>query len=88
MYSEVLAQRVSELKSTEEGIDSMCKEMEWIYRESEQRGELRGEIKGEIKKAKKTAKALVQKGMPVKEIAEILNEKEETVKEWLSEKVF
>ena len=26
--------------------------------------------------------------MPVKEIAEILNEKEETVKEWLSEKVF
>lgn len=84
MYSEVLAQRVSELKATEEGIDSMCKEMEWIYRESEQRGELRGEIK----KAKKTAEALVEKGMPVKEIAEILNEKEETVKEWLSEKVF
>lgn len=83
MYSEVLAQRVSELKSTEEGIESMCKEMEWIYRESEQRGELRGEIK----KAKKTAEALVQKGMPVKEIAEILNEREETVKEWLSEKV-
>ena len=87
MYSEVLAQRVSELKLTEEGIDSMCKEMEWIYRESEQRGELRGEIKGEIKKAKKTAKALVQKGMSVKEIAEVLNEREETVKEWLSEKI-
>ena len=62
----------------------MCKEMEWIYRESEQRGELRSEIK----KAKKTAEALVEKGMPVKEIAEVFNEKEETVKEWLTEKVF
>lgn len=94
MYSEVLAKRVSELKETEEGIDSMCKEMEWIYKESalrgealgEARGEARGEIKGAIKKAKSTAKALVLKGMSVKEIAEILGEEEKTVNEWLAEK--
>lgn len=33
MYSNVLAQRVSELKETEEGINSMCKELECIYAE-------------------------------------------------------
>lgn len=31
MYSEVLAQRVRELKETEEGRNIMCREMEEIY---------------------------------------------------------
>lgn len=89
MYSNVLAQRVSELKETEEGIDSMCKEMEWIYRESElqgeARGEARGEAKGKIEERKKTAKVLAKREMPVEEIAEILDEKIDILKEWLAE---
>lgn len=81
MYSSVLAQRVSELKETEEGIDSMCKELEWIYKE----GEVSGELKGEMKERKKTVKLLFQKGMSVEEIAGILDEKIDILKEWLAE---
>lgn len=77
MYSSVLAQRVSELKETEEGIDNMCKELEWIYKE--------GEVSGEIKERKKTVKLLLQKGMSVEEIAQIYGEKEDILKEWLAE---
>ena len=81
MYSEILAQRVSELKETEKGIESMCEEMEKIYKE----GETRGEARGELKERKKNTKALFQKGMSVKEIAEIFNEKEDIVNKWLDE---
>ncbi len=81
MYSEILSQRVSELKETEKGIESMCEEMEKIYKE----GETRGEARGELKERKKNTKALFQKGMSVKEIAEIFNEKEDIVKKWLDE---
>lgn len=77
MYSNVLAQRVSELKETEEGINSMCKELECIYKE--------GEVSGEMKERKKTVKLLFQKGMSVAEIAEILDEKIDILKEWLSD---
>lgn len=89
MYSEILSQRVSELKENEKGIESMCEEMEKIYKEGEARGEARGEIRGEargeLKERKKNIKALFQKGMPAKEIAEIFNEKEDIVKKWLDE---
>lgn len=34
-------------------------------------------------KAEKTAKALFQRGMSIKEIAEVISEKEETVENWL-----
>ena len=86
MYSEVLAQRVSELKETkkEENI-GMCDALEELIQEYTQKGELRGEAKGELKKAKETAKALNQEGMSVEKIAQILSEEEETVKEWLAE---
>ena len=85
MYSETLAQRVYELKETEEGINSMCKELEWIYKEGELSGEARGEIQGEMKERRKNAIALSKKGMSVKEIAEILCEKEDIIKEWTAE---
>lgn len=39
----------------------------------------------ETRECKRTAKALNQEGMFVEKIAQILNEKEETVKEWLAE---
>lgn len=59
----------------------MCEEMEKIYKE----GEVRGEVRGELKERKKNIKALFQKGMSVKEIAEIFSEKEDIVKKWLYE---
>ena len=91
MYSEVLAQRVIELKETEEGSDSMCEALEKLVQEFVQEGELRGETrgeargiaKGETKKAKETAKALNQEGMPVEKIAQVLGEDEKTVRNWL-----
>ena len=43
MYSEVLAKRVRELKETEEGVYSMCQEMDEIYNEGILLGEKRGE---------------------------------------------
>ena len=95
MYSEVLAQRVSELKGTEkEGNIGMCDALEELIQEFTQKGELRGEArgeargiaKGEMKKAKETAKALSREGMSIEKIAQILDEEEEKIKEWLSEK--
>ena len=87
MYSEILAKRVYELKETEEGIDNMCKEMDWIYKEGELSGEAKGEIRGEMKERRKNAIALNKKGMSSKEIAEILCEKEDIIEEWISENV-
>lgn len=74
MYSEVLAQRVSELKETEmEGNVGMCDALEKLIQEENER------------ERKRTAKALSQDGMSVDKIARILREEEETVKEWLAE---
>ena len=39
MYSEILAERVRELKETQEGVDIMCREMDEIYREGQRYGE-------------------------------------------------
>lgn len=72
MYSEVLAQRVTELKETEEGSDSMCEALEKLVQE---------EV---AQKAEKTAKALNQEGMSVEKIAQVLGENEKTVRNWLS----
>lgn len=78
MYSEVLAQRVSELKETEmkENV-GMCDALEKLIQEENEK-----ECKRE---RKRTAKALCQKEMSIEEIAQILSEEEETVKEWLAE---
>lgn len=88
MYSEVLAQRVTELKETEEGSDSMCEALEKLVQEfvqeGELRGELRGETRGEIKKAKETAKSLSKEGMSAEKIAQVLGEDEKTVRNWLA----
>lgn len=72
MYSEVLAQRVTELKETAEGSESMCEALEKLVQE---------EV---AQKAKETAKALNQEGMSVEKIAQVLREDEETVRNWLT----
>lgn len=78
MYSSVLSARVHQLKETEEGVIAMCKELEEIYSEGEQ--------KGELKKAKETALILLEMGMPVEQIAKAVKISMETVQNWISER--
>ena len=88
IQSEVLAKRVYELKETQEGVDSMCREMDEIYNEGEKRGWDKGIAQGiefgEMKKAKETALALAEKGMSVADIADIVKVSVKLVQEWLS----
>ena len=91
MYSEILSKRVSELKETQKGENSMCEVLEKMMEEMRQEsllrgqalGEARGEARGEMKERRKTAKALFQRGMSIREIAEVIGEKEATVESWL-----
>ena len=88
IHSEVLARRVYELKETQEGVDSMCREMDEIYNEGEKRGWDKGIAQGiefgEMKKAKETALTLAEKGMSVVDIADIVKVSVKLVQEWLS----
>ena len=99
MYSEILAERVRELKETQEGVDIMCREMDEIYREGQRYGEKRGEKRGEergiklgekrgeergIAKGKQEmAFSLLRMGMPVEEIAKAASVSVELVEKWL-----
>ena len=101
MYSEVLAKRVRELKETEEGVYSMCQEMDEIYNEGmllgEKRGEERGitigekrgitigEERGEKKAKKATALSLAEMGLPVEQIARGVKESVSIVQAWITE---
>ena len=85
MYSHILSARVHQLKETEEGVKTMCQELEEIYNEGEQSGFLRGEQSGELKKARETTLALLEMGMSVKQIAKAVNLSVETVQNWISE---
>lgn len=60
MYSKVLANRVRELKETHEGVDSMCREMEQIYRDGESRGIEKGIEKGRAAGILSSLKSLIQ----------------------------
>ena len=93
MHSEVLARRVRELKETEEGVYSMCQEMDEIYNEGmligEKRGEERGitigEERGEKKAKKATALSLAEMGLPVEQIARGVKESVSIVQAWIAE---
>ena len=92
MYSNVLSARVQQLKETEEGVKTMCQELEEIYNEGEQSGFLRGEQsgvqKGELKKARETTLALLEMGMSTEQIAKAVNLSIETIQNWISEASF
>ena len=77
MYSEVLARRVRELKETEEGVYSMCQEMDEIYNE--------GMMRGEQKAKKATAISLAEMGLPVEQIARGVRESVGIVQGWIAE---
>lgn len=85
MYSEILANRVRELKETEEGVKMMCEFADEIYREGEARGEARGEKNGIEKKQREVSMSLARKGMQVSEIAQVVEAEEKLVRSWLAE---
>ena len=89
MHSEVLARRVRELKETEEGVYSMCQEMDEIYNEGMMRGKERGitigEERGEKKAKKATAISLAEMGLPVEQIAQGVRESVSIVQAWIAE---
>ena len=95
MYSEILAERVRELKETQEGVDIMCREMDEIYREGQRYGEKRGiklgekrgEERGIAKGKQEMAFSLLRMGMPVEEIARAASVSVELVEKWLEKEL-
>lgn len=67
-----------------EALEELMEEMrEEMRQEGMAQGMAQGEAIGEAKERKKTAKALFQRGMLIKEIAEVISEEEDTVEKWL-----
>ena len=87
MNSKVLAERVRELKETQEGVEFMCREMEQIYSEGIEEGIEKGIEKGELKKAKDTALSMALDGMKIDKIAQYLKVNPKLVQEWIGETV-
>ena len=75
MYSKVLADRVRELKETQRGAESMCKELEELIK--------LGVADGKTETQKEVAIALDQRGMHPDEIAEITGAQAATIRIWL-----
>lgn len=88
MHSEILAQRVLELKETQKGVDIMCDKLNELIaeerNEGEKRGILIGEAQGILHTQKETAKNLQHMGMALTQIAEALNVSVQVIQEWLS----
>lgn len=85
IQSSVLAQRVFELKETQKGVETMCREMDQIYAAGAEFGETKGLAKGvtvgELKKAKEIALKMYIQKRPVEEIASLLEVPVDTVRE-------
>lgn len=92
MHSEILAQRVLELKETQKGVDTMCDKLNELIaeerNEGEKRGILIGEAQGEkrgiLHTQKETAKNLQHMGMALEQISLALNVSVQMIQEWLS----
>ena len=100
MYSEILAQRVIELKETQKGVDIMCEKLDKLITEErnegekrgiligeaqgEKRGILIGEAKGILHTQKETAKILQHMGMALEQISQALNVSVQMIQEWLT----
>ena len=87
IQSSVLAQRVFELKETQKGVETMCREMDQIYAAGAEFGETKGLAKGvtvgELKKAKEIALKMYIQKRPMEEIASLLEVPVDTVREWI-----
>ena len=100
MYSEILAQRVLELKETQKGVDIMCDKLNELIVEErnegiligeaqgEKRGILIGEAQGEkrgiLHTQKETAKNLQRMGMALEQISLALNVSVQMIQDWVS----
>ena len=88
MYSEILAQRVIELKETQKGVDIMCDKLNELIaeerNEGEKRGILIGEAQGILHTQKETAKNLRHMGMALEQISLALNVSVQMIQEWLT----
>ena len=92
MYSEILAQRIIELKETQKGVDIMCDKLNELIteerNEGEKRGILIGEAQGEkrgiLHTQKETAKNLQHMGMALEQISQALNVSVQMIQEWVS----
>ena len=86
--SSILAERVRELKETEEGVDSMCREIDQIYQEGMKAGEKRGVAQGielgKLEEKKQTVLSLAEMQMSVETIAKAVRVSTQLVQEWLS----
>ena len=80
MYSEILAQRVIELKETQKGVDIMCDKLNELIAEERNEGEKRGILHTQ----KETAKNLQHMGMALEQISLALNVNAQMIQEWLS----
>ena len=96
MHSEILAQRVLELKETQKGVDIMCDKLNELIVEErnegiligeaqgEKRGILIGEAQGILHTQKETAKNLQHMGMALEQISLALNVSVQMIQEWFS----
>ena len=91
MYSKVLADRVRELKETQKGAESMCKELEELIKlgvadgraEGKAEGRVEGRTEGKKETQREVAIALDRRGMHLDEIAEIIGAQAATIRIWL-----
>ena len=88
MHSEILAQRVLELKETQKGVYIMCDKLNELIaeerNEGEKRGILIGEAQGILHTQKETAKNLQHMGMALEQISQALNVSVQMIQEWVS----
>ena len=93
MYSEVLAARVRQLKETTKGVESMCQEMDAIYKEGrelgeqigEERGRRLGEELGKVAARRQTVLSMATEGLSVELIAKVIKESTDRVRQWIDE---
>ena len=83
MYSKVLADRVRELKETQKGAESMCKELEELIKLGVADGRTEGRAEGKTEIQREVAIALDRRGMHMDEIAEITGAQAATIRIWL-----
>lgn len=85
MHSDILSNRVYELKETKKGVEEMCRDMEEIYGEGMENGRILGLKEGGEKKARETACILANMGMPIEQIAQAVRMPVEVAREWIEE---
>ena len=83
MYNKILANRVSELKETAKGVDTMSHEMEQLFKEL-----CKEEIKeNTLSMSVEMAANMAADGIPIEKIAQYLKVDTTTVKKWLDKKI-